>query len=68
LVGILVEDKKDVSAFANYKDESGASAPPKPQEKKPEVKVEATTTQTQQTSKAHSSNSHTGRLIFFDFK
>ncbi len=40
MVGILVEEKKDVAAFANYKDESGAAAPAKPQEKK----VEATTT------------------------
>lgn len=40
----MVEEKKDVAAFANFKDESGAAAPAKPQEKKIEMKVEATTT------------------------
>ena len=40
----MVEEKKDVAAFANFKDESNASAPVKPQEKKVEMKVEATIT------------------------
>ena len=39
----MVEEKKDIAAFTNYKDESGADAPIKSQEKKPEIKVEATT-------------------------
>lgn len=39
----MVEEKKDVAAFTNYKDESGAPAPVKPQEKKIEMKVEAIT-------------------------
>jgi hypothetical protein len=58
----LVEDKKDVSAFANYKDDSGATETPKPQETNPEMKVEATSNQGQppQTHSATMTNPTSG--------
>lgn len=71
LVGILVEEKNDVAAFANYKDESGASAPAQPQEKKIEVKVEATTTASgpsqQKAQSAPTEKTSTGNFRFYQF-
>jgi hypothetical protein len=40
-LAILVDEKEDVSAFANYKSGAAAPAAPAPEKKAPEAKVEA---------------------------
>lgn len=70
LVAILVEEKNDILAFANYKDTTGDTAPIKNQEKKCEIKVEAISEQhaKSQTQTSISSQPNTGKYKLRQYK